>query len=140
MSFDERTEWTPEDALRFYAESKHFDIVDGRTRILDTGGIASNALKCMNVNYARLKGDVSLFEMEQQLAEAKAEIERLQAHNARLMDTLVSVRGLSHGLIATALSASSESVQQWLDGVKAQARAEAKGEWQAHLIREGKDE
>ena len=28
----DKFEWTPEEALRFYAEGKHFDVVDGRNR------------------------------------------------------------------------------------------------------------
>lgn len=32
-------------ALRFYANMEHFDTVDGRTRILDNGGVAEEALE-----------------------------------------------------------------------------------------------
>jgi len=56
----ERSDWTPTEALRFYAEGKHFDVVDGATRIIDTGAIASNALKCADADYATMKGDVAL--------------------------------------------------------------------------------
>jgi hypothetical protein len=40
----ERTDWSMEEALAFYADGKHFDVCTGRTRIVDTGGIAENAL------------------------------------------------------------------------------------------------
>ncbi|SCW91981.1 hypothetical protein [Pseudomonas sp. NFACC05-1] len=52
----DKFDWTPEEALRFYAEGKHFDIVDGRTRILCTGAIASHALKGLSADYADMKG------------------------------------------------------------------------------------
>lgn len=52
----DKFDWTPEEALRFYAEGKHFDTDNGRTRILCTGSIASHALKGMSVEYAELKG------------------------------------------------------------------------------------
>jgi hypothetical protein len=40
----ERTDWSMEEALAFYADGKHFDVCTGRTRIVDTGEIAENAL------------------------------------------------------------------------------------------------
>lgn len=49
-------DWTPEEALRFYADGKHFDTDHGRTRILCTGAIASHALKGMGEGYAAMKG------------------------------------------------------------------------------------
>ena len=52
----DKFDWTPEQALRFYAEGKHFDTDNGRTRILCTGAIASHALKGMSKEYADLKG------------------------------------------------------------------------------------
>lgn len=52
----DKFDWTPEEALRFYAEGKHFDVVAGRTRILCTGAIASHALKGMGGEYAGMKG------------------------------------------------------------------------------------
>ncbi|MBB2928349.1 hypothetical protein [Paraburkholderia silvatlantica] len=52
----ERTDWTPEEALRWYADGKHFDVVNRRTRILDTGAIASCALKRTNAEYHGMKG------------------------------------------------------------------------------------
>ncbi len=52
----DKFDWTPEEALRFYAEGKHFDIDRGRTRILCTGAIASHALKGMGGEYADMKG------------------------------------------------------------------------------------
>lgn len=52
----ERDEWTPQQALEFYAAGRHFDVVNGRTRILDTGAIASDALKQLSTEYAEMKG------------------------------------------------------------------------------------
>ena len=52
----DKFDWTPEEALRFYAEGKHFDTDNGRTRILCTGAIASHALKGMSQEYADMKG------------------------------------------------------------------------------------
>ena len=52
----DKFDWTPEEALRFYAEGKHFDTDNGRTRILCTGAIASHALKGVSKAYADLKG------------------------------------------------------------------------------------
>lgn len=61
----ERNDWTPEDALRFYAEGKHFDTVNGRTRIIDTGAVASNALKHLSLPYLEMKGDAELAELRE---------------------------------------------------------------------------
>lgn len=63
----ERSDWTPEEALRWYAAGKHYDTVpngDGSSsaRILDNGAVASNALKSMSREYAEHKGDVALLE------------------------------------------------------------------------------
>lgn len=52
----DKFDWTPEEALKFYAEGKHFDTENGRTRILCSGAIASYALKNLNGDYAKLKG------------------------------------------------------------------------------------
>lgn len=52
----ERNDWTPEEALHWYAAGKHFDTVAGRTRILDTGAVASIALKRSDPAYHALKG------------------------------------------------------------------------------------
>lgn len=52
----DKFDWAPEEALRFYAEGKHFDVVAGRTRILCTGAIASHALKGIGGEYADMKG------------------------------------------------------------------------------------
>lgn len=52
----DKFDWTPEEALRFYADGKHFDTANGRTRILCTGAIASHALKGMGEGYAAMKG------------------------------------------------------------------------------------
>lgn len=59
----DKFDWTPEEALRFYAEGKHFDTDRGRTRILDTGAIASNALKHASLAYLEMKGDAELSEL-----------------------------------------------------------------------------
>lgn len=61
----ERVDWTPKEALRFYADGKHFDVVDGATRIIDTGAIASSALKHADFDYATMKGDVALLYIEE---------------------------------------------------------------------------
>lgn len=61
----ERNDWTPENALRFYAEGKHFDAVNGRTRIIDTGAVASNALKHASLPYLEMKGDAELTELRE---------------------------------------------------------------------------
>ena len=63
----ERSDWTPEEALRWYAAGKHYDTVpngDGSSsaRILDHGAVASNALKSMSREYAERKSDVALQE------------------------------------------------------------------------------
>lgn len=63
----ERSDWTPEEALRWYAAGKHYDTVpngDGSSsaRILDNGAVASNALKSLSRAYAEHKGDVALLE------------------------------------------------------------------------------
>lgn len=52
----ERNDWTPEEALRWYAAGKHFDVSNGRTRIVDTGAVASIALKRTNVAHHAEKG------------------------------------------------------------------------------------
>lgn len=59
----ERTDWTPEQALRWYADGRHFDTVSGRTRIIDTGSVASNALKHHSLEYLEMKGDAELAEL-----------------------------------------------------------------------------
>lgn len=64
----ERTDWTPEEALRWYAEGKHFDTVNGCTRIIDSGAIASNALKHLSLPYLEMKGDAELSELRTQTA------------------------------------------------------------------------
>lgn len=55
----ERESWTPQQALEFYAAGKHFDVVNGRTRILDTGAVASDALKQVSREYHDMKGLVN---------------------------------------------------------------------------------
>ncbi|MCV0076778.1 hypothetical protein KUC82_06965 [Pseudomonas aeruginosa] len=65
----ERSDWTPEDALRWYAAGKHFDTVNGRTRIIDTGAVASNALKHLSLPYLEMKGDADLTELREAMAQ-----------------------------------------------------------------------
>lgn len=60
----ERVDWTPEEALRWYADGKHFDVFNLRTRILDTGAIASCALKRTNAEYHAMKGADASFPFE----------------------------------------------------------------------------
>lgn len=77
----DKFDWTPEEALRFYAEGKHFDTDNGRTRILCTGAIASHALKGMSKEYADLKGS------EQGEPSAPAEIDE-RAEAQQLIEAL----------------------------------------------------
>lgn len=74
----DKLDWTPEEALRFYAEGKHFDTDRGRTRILDTGAIASNALKHASLAYLEMKGDAELSELRAALATQPAAGEPIQ--------------------------------------------------------------
>ncbi|HIE5586873.1 TPA: hypothetical protein ACXNQX_005479 [Pseudomonas aeruginosa] len=81
----ERSDWTPEDALRWYAAGKHFDTTNGRTRIIDTGAVASNALKHLSLPYLEMKGDAELTELREAFAQpspAQAE----QAEGAHVPD------------------------------------------------------
>ena len=48
----EQAQRSPIEALRFYAAGKHFDVVEGRTRILDAGAIAPDALKQVDPAHA----------------------------------------------------------------------------------------
>jgi len=64
----ERSEWTPLEALQWYATGKHFDVVGGRTRIIDTGAVASNALKHASLDHLELKGDAELSELRAALS------------------------------------------------------------------------
>ena len=62
----ERSDWTVEEALRWYAAGKHYDTINGQARILDNGAVASNALKSLSVEYASHKGDVALLDKQEQ--------------------------------------------------------------------------
>ena len=64
----ERSDWTPLEALQWYAAGKHFDVVGGRTRIIDTGAVASNALKHASLDRPELKGDAELSELRAALS------------------------------------------------------------------------
>lgn len=68
----ERSDWTPLEALQWYAAGKHFDVADGRTRIIDTGAVASNALKHASLAYLELKGDAELSELRAALSAQKS--------------------------------------------------------------------
>lgn len=85
----ERVDWTPKEALRFYADGKHFDVVNGATRIIDTGSIASNALKHADIDYATMKGDVALLDV-QELREREATLRQI-AEEAN--ENLAALRG-----------------------------------------------
>ena len=85
----ERVDWTQKEALRFYADGKHFDVVDGATRIIDTGAIASNALKHADTDYATMKGDVVLLDV-QELREREATLRQI-AEEAN--ENLAALRG-----------------------------------------------
>jgi len=85
----ERVDWTPKEALRFYADGKHFDVVNGATRIIDTGAIASHALKHADIDYATMKGDVALLDV-QELREREATLRQI-AEEAN--ENLAALRG-----------------------------------------------
>lgn len=74
----ERADWEPKEALQFYADGNHFDVVDGKTRILDTGGIASNALKSLSIDRLELKGDAELHELREKVIAQQARITELE--------------------------------------------------------------
>ncbi|HHQ3692328.1 hypothetical protein [Pseudomonas aeruginosa] len=81
----ERSNWTPEEALRWYAQGNHFDAVGGRTRIIDTGAIASNALKHLSLTYLEMKGDAELTEMREANAQPPpAQAEKAEAERPEL--------------------------------------------------------
>ncbi len=85
----ERVDWTPKEALRFYADGKHFDVVDGATRIIDTGAIASSALKHADIDYATMKGDVALLDI-QELREREATLRQVAVE---ANENLAALRG-----------------------------------------------
>ncbi|WP_313117915.1 hypothetical protein [Ectopseudomonas guguanensis] len=68
----ERSDWAPLEALQWYAAGNHFDVADGRTRIIDTGAVASNALKHASLAYLELKGDAELSELRAALSAQKS--------------------------------------------------------------------
>lgn len=82
----ERSNWTPEEALRWYAQGNHFDAVGGRTRIIDTGAIASNALKHLSLTYLEMKGDAELTEMREANAQpSPAQAEKAEAERPEVV-------------------------------------------------------
>lgn len=95
----ERSDWTPIEALQWYAAGKHFDTVGGRTRIIDTGAVASNALKHASLDYLELKGDAELSELRAALSAQQSAPERVSvpvevpATSAQLHEALLKVRG-----------------------------------------------
>lgn len=106
----DKTDWTPREALEFYAAGKHFDTPNGATRILDTGTIASNALKHSSLDYLEMKGDAELSELREQHAAMTKELGELksaikdgvdgalwQAHTEREAE-LASVKALYNDL------------------------------------------
>lgn len=70
----ERTDWTPEQALQFYADQRNFDIVEGHARIIDNGAVASNALKHLSLGRLEMKGDAELTELRARIAELESEV------------------------------------------------------------------
>ncbi|HEJ9850718.1 TPA: hypothetical protein SMN88_000597 [Pseudomonas aeruginosa] len=85
----ERSDWTPEDALRWYAAGKHFDTTNGRTRIIDTGAVASNALKHLSLPYLEMKGDAELTELREAMAQPSPapELELLRSALSHIIKT-----------------------------------------------------
>ncbi|UZZ12401.1 Lar family restriction alleviation protein [Ectopseudomonas mendocina] len=86
----ERSDWTPIEALQWYAAGKHFDVVAGRTRIIDTGAVASNALKHASLEYLELKGDAELSELRAALSvkqSAPGEVEEVDVRGLQWLDT-----------------------------------------------------
>ena len=118
----ERADWEPEEALRFYADGKHFDIVDGRTRILDTGGIASNALKSASLEYLERKGDAELFELRATIERQAAQIEMMRDGLKRADDLLRTSYDHVSPLIREALSTTpDQALEQFAAKVREQA-------------------
>ncbi len=86
----ERSDWTPEDALRWYAAGKHFDTTNGRTRIIDTGAVASNALKHLSLPYLEMKGDAELTELREAFAQpSPAQAEHAEAERPEVVARVV---------------------------------------------------
>jgi hypothetical protein len=73
----ERSDWAPLEALQWYAAGKHFDVVGGRTRIIDTGAVASNALKHASLDRPELKGDAGLSELRAALSAQQSAPDRV---------------------------------------------------------------
>ncbi len=82
----ERSDWTPIEALQWYATGKHFDVAGGRTRIIDTGAVASNALKHASLAYLELKGDAELSELRAALSAQQSAPERVGVHSLTDVD------------------------------------------------------
>ncbi|HHM8695746.1 hypothetical protein [Pseudomonas aeruginosa] len=91
----ERSDWTPEDALRWYAAGKHFDTVNGRTRIIDTGAVASNALKHLSLPYLEMKGDAELTELREAMAQpSPAQAEQAEAERPEVAEVAFVLRNI----------------------------------------------
>lgn len=144
----ERSDWAPLEALQWYAAGKHFDVADGRTRIIDTGAVASNALKHASLAYLELKGDAELSELRaalsaQQSAQQSASPEfccelsykaaKQKAWDARLIERCKCDHneycehcwpddfregGKWHGGFETKQSVRASVPREWLDAVK----------------------
>lgn len=93
----ERSDWTPIEALQWYAAGKHFDVVDGRTRIIDTGAVASNALKHASLDYLELKGDAELSELRAALSAQQSAPERVSVP-VELLRRAVGLHGGSYDI------------------------------------------
>jgi hypothetical protein len=106
----ERSDWTPEEALRWYAAGKHFDTVHGRTRIIDTGTVASNALKRTNADYHAMKGADASFPAPATAAHAGAMLTDEQARCIRLAATNSYLGDNERATLRTLLSAAATPV------------------------------
>lgn len=89
----ERSDWTPEEALRWYAAGNHFDTFDNRTRIIDTGAIASNALKHASLQHLELKGDAELSELRAEVEALRKVLQRYRWLRLRIAVSQLSVLG-----------------------------------------------
>lgn len=120
----ERSDWTPEEALRWYAAGKHYDTVpngDGTrsARILDNGAVASNALKSMSHEYAERKGDVALLESQP----AAPAVDARDAEVAKLTKACAELSSMFHDQIVAQQAAwiewkhggGAEAGMQWIE-------------------------
>ena len=101
----ERTDWTPAEALQFYADQRNFDIVSGHARIIDNGAVASNALKHLSIERLELKGDAELAELRAQLADVQEEIAKAEQRVAEACSRIayVQVKWFGYNTLAKAI-------------------------------------